>query len=341
MKITLLVLLGLTLVANAFTALPALGYSSSAGFIIGGYFVFPMMESQSLFSIDTYYGTNGVIKFQPNLIKKTDWGFLESSLEIRKVLERNWYGWGNETDGDSTALMDFEKGNLLFGFAAPLGDKFFIASGLDVRHSSIFNREQSNLWDNMPGEVYASTWTGGLYGEAGVNIPIPLNGNLLVATDGFFQMGDVSYSGVTTKIKGTVSPWNRAELSLGGRVHKQFNIEETPIVYGSGIGQNLNFRGYNDYRFSGAVWSLAQIELEQDLFTLKNPEELPLLTMSIAVFAENGTVADSFDNLSFGDSHYDYGCGVRFELNPEAKMRVDTAWGDNGMLIQTGFDRAF
>ncbi len=78
MKKAILVFILLTGAASAFTALPAIGYSASSGFILGGYLLFPLSAEGDQFSIDTYYGTAGVIKFQPGLVKKFDSGLFSS-----------------------------------------------------------------------------------------------------------------------------------------------------------------------------------------------------------------------------------------------------------------------
>ena len=129
MKKTMLILILISAAATAFTALPALGYSASSGFIIGAYMLFPLAPTGDQFTIDTYYGTAGVIKFQPGLIKKFDSGLFNSTLEYRKVLEKDWYGWGNSTNSDSSATMDYEKRNLLADFTFPLDNGFFISAG--------------------------------------------------------------------------------------------------------------------------------------------------------------------------------------------------------------------
>ncbi|MCK5131255.1 MAG: hypothetical protein KAR40_03785 [Candidatus Sabulitectum sp.] len=341
MRQTILTLILITAAASAFTALPALGYSASSGFILGGFLVFPLTSPVGQFTIDTYYGTAGVIKFQPGMVRKLDNGLLSSSLEYRKVLEKKWYGWGNATNADSSARMDFEKRNLLVDFTIPADNGFFVTGGLDVRHSTVFNREESILWDRLPGDAFASTWTAGLNGRIGYVMPIPLCGEMLVSTLGFFQAGDVSYSGVTGKIKSTFRPWTGGEIALGARAHRQFNVADTPVPYASGIGQNKNFRGYSDCRFTGPVWTLYQFEIKEELFSLRDVEGNKSLTVAVTVFAEAGEVAEEFKELSVNGLHTDVGCGLRFRINPAAEMRIDAAWGDEGMLIQSGFDQAF
>ncbi len=337
----MLILIFVTSLVSAFSVLPTLGYSASSGFIFGGYFLFPFPSATGQLTINTYYGTAGVIKFQPGLIRKFDSGLLTSSLDYRKIVEKEWYGWGNTTDPDSSAAMDFEMANLLVDFTIPAGSNFFLTGGLDVRHSTVFNREESILWERLPGDVYASTWTAGLNGKIDYVIPAPLNGDMLVSAKGFFQAGDVSYSGVTGKIRGTVRPWTGGEIALGARAHRQFNIKDTPIPDISGIGQNENFRGYSDYRFTGPVWTLYQLEVRNDLFSLGDTDTDKSLTVGMTIFAEAGEVAEEFSGLSISELHTDFGCGLRLKINPAAEIRLDAAWGDEGMLIQSTFGQSF
>ena len=341
MKTTILAVALFAAAASAFTALPALGYSASSGFIIGGYLLFPLATPGDQFTIDTYYGTAGVIKFQPGLVRRFSNGFSVSTLEYRKVLSKKWYGWGNNTDPDSSAAMDYEKQNFLANLTVLSGSGFSFTGGLDIRHSAIFNREESILWERLPGDVFSSTWTAGLSGRITYTVPVPHDGSVLFAADGFFQAGDVSYSGITGMIRGTVNPWESGTIALGGRIHRQFNVSETPVPYASGIGQNVNFRGYSDYRFTGPVWTLYQLQVKNDLFTAHDFEGNHLLTIAAVAFAEAGSVAERPGDLSTESLHTDLGLGLRFEIQHGAEMRIDAAWGDEGMLIQTGFDQAF
>jgi hypothetical protein len=326
--------------ACAFSALPTLGYSASSGFIFGGFLVFPLSSPPGQFTINTYYGTAGVIKFQPEMIKVYDAGILSTSLGYRKVLGKEWFGWGNQTDPDSFATMDFEKADLLASFTVP-ADHFSFTGGLDVRHSCVFNREQSALWGSLSQQSFASTWSAGLNGRIDYTTDIPVNGDILLSTGGFFQAGDVSYSGLSGKVRGTVRPWSGGEIALGTRVHKQFNAGEAPIPYVAGIGQNENFRGYKDYRFTGTVWNLSQFEVRQDLFTLGKAGSDQALTVGLTVFAEAGEAAEEFSELSVNSLHTDYGCGLNIKLDSSAQMRLDAAWSEEGMLIQSAFGRSF
>ncbi len=341
MKKAFFAILLVSTAATAFTALPALGYSSSSGFIFGGYMLFPLDPPGDQFTIDTYYGTAGVIKFQPGIVKRFDNILFQSSLEYRKVLGKEWYGWGNNTDPDTSAAMDYEKQNLTADLTLLTNRGFALSCGLDLRHSSVFNREESLLWGRIPGEIFESTWTAGLTGKVSYIVPAPLDGNVLFSTEGFFQMGDVSYSGVTGKIRASISPWNGGTIAAGGMVHRQFSIENTPVAYASGIGQNVNFRGYSDNRFTGPLWTLYQLQLKNDIYSIHDFEGNHILTIGMEVFAEAGSTADEFNEFTMEELHSDVGLGMTFKIQHGAEMRIDAAWGDEGMLIQSGFDQAF
>ncbi len=341
MRQAIFTLILITAAANAFTALPALGYSASTGFILGGYLIFPLTSPGDQFSIDTYYGTAGVIKFQPGLTRRFDNGLLASTLEYRKVLEKKWYGWGNNTNPDSSAAMDYEKQNIIADFTIYSDNGFSFTAGVDVRHSSVFNREESTLWERLPGKVFASTWSAGPCGRITYTLSAPFDGDILLSTEGFYQTGDVSYSGITGKIRGSVKPWTAGTVTLGGRIHRQFNTADTPLPYASGIGQNVNFRGYSDNRFTGQLWTLYQLQVKNNIYSVHDFEGNHLLTIALVAFAEAGEAAEDLQLLSTGGLHTDLGLGLRLEIQDGAEMRVDAAWGDEGMLIQTGFDQAF
>jgi hypothetical protein len=341
MKKTLFFLLILSTMAGAVSVLPTLGYSASSGFIFGGFLLFPLTSPPGQFTVNTYYGTAGVIKFQPGYTRLYGQGLLTSTIGYRKVIEKEWYGWGNNTDPDSFAVMDFEKANLLADFTIPVGNHFSFTAGFDVRHSSVFNREQSALLNRLPGKTFSSTWSAGLGGKVSCRYSTPLNGDLLLGINGFFQAGNVFYAGVSGKIRETLSLWQGGEIALGARAHKQFNVTETPVSYMSGLGQNENFRGYSDCRFTGSVWTLYQIEVRHDLFSLGNIEEDQGLTVGMTVFAETGEAAEEFTDISTDRLHTDYGCGLNIKLSEAAQMRLDAAWSEEGMLVQSAFGKSF
>jgi len=342
MKHALSILALAAAVAGAVTALPILGYSSSTGFLIGGLIVKQLEQNPpgSSISLDAYYGTAGVIKFQPSLVLVTGNGVLQTSIECRKILEKSWFGWGNDTDPDSSAEMDYEKYNLLAEYSMPLTSNLFITAGLDGRFSTVFNREESVLWNEIPGGVFGETFTAGLSGRITAVFPGPLHGNVLLETGGFFQEGDVSYAGVTGRARLQTYPWENGTLATAIRLHRQFNTEETPIPFTPGIGANVDFRGFSDNRFTGSVWTVAQIELEQKLFQLVDDQGKPALSMKVAAFMEAGRTADSFGGLSLEDVHTDVGGGIRIGASDQAQMRIDAAWGDEGMVLSTGFNSA-
>ncbi len=61
MKAALIVLTAAAALSGAVTILPIVGYSSSTGFLIGGYMIqgFETLPPGSSFSLDAYYGTAG------------------------------------------------------------------------------------------------------------------------------------------------------------------------------------------------------------------------------------------------------------------------------------------
>jgi hypothetical protein len=297
--------------------------------------------SGNRFAVDAYYGTAGVIKFQPVFTRVFSSGILNTSLECRKILERDWFGWGNNTDPDSSATMDFEMYHLLAEYTLPLSGNVFLTAGIDARHSSVFNREESILWSRMPGQVFDATLTTGLTGTVTGIFPASSKGDILLEANGFFQEGDVSYAGITGRTRLQERLWNGGEIALGARIHRQFNVSETPIPYTSGIGAQNDFRGFSDLRFTGPIWAIAQFEVRQSILTLKDEAGQPALVLQLAAFTEAGRTAESFGKMSIHGVHTDVGGGVRLGVGGDAMMRIDTAWGDEGMVLTTGFHSAF
>lgn len=342
MKHISFLLLSAAVSAHAVTVLPTLGYSSSTGFLLGGYLVSPSgAPGFTTISLDAYYGTAGVLKFQPSFSRMAGRGMVNASVEQRKMLEKSWYGWGNETLPDSAASMDLETTEAIVEYAVGSGEGLGFTLGLTVRHSSVFNRQESHLWDRLPGQVHGSTWTGGPRAGITALLPVSPAAHLTAGADALFQEGDVSYGGVTGRLTLNTFPWKGGEAALGTRFHRHFNTSKTPVPFVPGIGAQNDFRCYDDHRFTGALWAIAQMEVRQLLLTLDRGEENPPLTLTAAVFAEAGETADSWNELSINGLHTGAGCGFRLGVGSGALMRIDAGWGDQGMILTSGFRNAF
>lgn len=342
MKHAMVILFTAAAVAAALTALPILGYSSSTGLLIGGYLIHPPSgwPPGSAVSLDAYYGTAGIIKFNPSVMVTLPGGVLTCSLESRKVLSEKWFGWGNDTDPDSSLEMDHEIHNLTAEYLFPLSGNLIATTGVDARFSTVFNRESGPLWSTVPGDVFGETFSAGLTARLTAVYPAPLYGDFLLETSGFFQEGDVSYAGITGRARLQARPWEGGEITLGTRLHRQFGVADTPLPYTSGIGANSNFRGYSDNRFTGTWWTVSQLEVRQRILQLPGEDGEPGVSLGLAAFAETGRTAEAFTELGEGPYHSDIGGGIRIGVSPQAKMRLDAGWGDEGMVISAGFDSA-
>ncbi|PIE52638.1 hypothetical protein CSA37_05250 [Candidatus Fermentibacteria bacterium] len=337
MKIATALLVTVTASASlALTALPTAGYSSSTGLILGGFLI-----TDSQFSLDGYYGTAGVIKFQPSYTAELKNGIISTELEYRKMLKKKWFGWGNDTDGDSTATMDIEMFHLTGSYTAPITEELLITAGLDARHSTVYNMESSPLWSMMQGREFNPVLTIGPMLKLTLIRQAPMNGEALLETGGFFQTGDVSYGGFASRGRLTLKPWNGGETALGARYYRHFGVEQTPVPYTSSLGSQTDFRGYSDYRFTGEAWLIGQFEVRQTLLTLTDSENISRFSFGFAAFAEAGRTAVKASELTLENLHTDIGGGIRIGTGQDAKMRIDAAWGDEGMKISAGFDSAF
>ncbi len=336
-------ILALTAVcAWAVTALPILGYSSATGFLLGGYVISGLENSLpgSSVSLDAYYGTAGVIKFQPSVTLVTQSGVLQASLESRKLLDKQWFGWGNGTDPDSSAGMDLEMYALKVEYSLPLSEVFFATAGAEGRFSTVFNIQESPVWDEMPGQVFDETFTAGLGGGLTAVFPHAGPGTLLLEARGFFQEGQVSYSGITGRTRYSLNPWHNGGIAAAGRLHRHFNAAETPVPYAPGIGSNVDFRGYSDHRFTGSYWTILQLEVSQKVLELKDEEGRTAISLSLAAFTEAGRAGESLEEVFQNGYHHDFGGGLRIGAGEQASMRFDAGWGDEGMVISTGFSSA-
>jgi len=331
--------------AQAVTVLPGVGYSTSTGFVIGGIASQTLLDTEGdeagSITLKASYGTAGLVSFGPEFTYDTGSGIWEASARYMRLMEKKWYGWGNGTDPGYFTLMDFEKQNIEVSYSPKLIGNLYLRTGLDFRHSTVYNREDSPLWAENRSDRYSSTWTAG--GSLGLTyrIGIPLGSMLVTEFVAEAQTGDVDYSSLEGSINtGFLLPAG-AQLSVETILHRHFNIEETPLPYTSYVGQGHRFRGYSDFRFTGPVWGLASMEIQKLFTEIRVPVINESWGIGLSVFADAGQVAEEVSGLRMDRFHTDVGFGVRLLTHDKMLLKGDLAWGDEGVVISGGIDQAF
>lgn len=330
---------------HALSVFPVLGYSSSTGFLLGGTAAEPILNQDSLqtgiYTLGALYGTTGMVTVRADCIRVPASGSRQFSLAYEKLMERQWFGWGNSTSPDTSAEMDYEKQSfsLLLGRAVARG--LLLHAGGSVRHSSVYNRMQSPLWDETPSREFGSTWTFGP--DAGVTFSggLPGSPRYSAGITGSLQTGSVTYG----SIKGNLSGWLPApgglEFGLSIRASRHYGADRTPLPYVPCIGEAQGFRGYSDFRFTGPAWVLCSAEARKMLLSFDVPVFDRPWQAGLAVFADAGQVAESFAETGMNRFHYDSGLGLRLLTHDGMMLKVDGAWGDEGLTVGAGIENPF
>lgn len=329
--------------AGAFSIFPTLGYSSSSGFVLGGTAARSVMSPESLlvgmYTLGAYYGTSGMVSVSGGaVLASPPWG-RQYSAGYERLLHRSWYGWGNGTHPDTTAGMHLERQSISLNLRRAFAPGVLLQAGLLARHSSVYEREDSFLWDEAPTDRYGSTWTMGP--EAGVTLTSGSGSRVSARMTVSLQTGDVSYGSINCGLSSRTRLPGGLELGTSVNANRHFGTGSTPIPFVPSLGQSQGFRGYSDYRFTGPVWLLCSAELSRMLVQLEFPVFDRPWRGGVAVFADAGQVAESFSGLGMNRFHSDVGAGLRLLTHDDLLLKLDCAWGDENILVSAGIENPF
>jgi len=330
---------------RAFSLFPILGYSSSTGFIIGGTAAEPILTPDSvqtgIYTLGMLYGTTGMVSVRADGVRALPTGSRQCSLEYRRLMERDWFGWGNNTHPDTTAEMDYEKQSLTILFGRAVGRGLLLHAGVSVRHSSVYRRQESMLWDRTPSTEFGSTWTLGPDVGVTLNRGLPGGPRYSAGLTGAFQTGDVTYGSITGRLSGWLPAPGGIEVGASLKASRHYGADRTPAPYAPCIGEAQGFRGYSDFRFTGPVWLLGSAEARKMLISFDVPLFDSPWQAGLAVFADAGQVAESFSGLCMKRYHFDSGVGLRLLTHDNLMLNIDGAWGDEGLMVGAGIQHPF
>lgn len=344
-RLLLALLLPMASELRAFSVFPALGYGSSTGFVAGAGIAEPVMNSDSvqvgILTLGAYYGTSGMVRFSAGEIRAADPGGLVFSAEYERLTDRKWFGRGNYTSPDSTASMEYEKQTLSMLYRVAVTPVISLDAGLSLRHSSVYDREDSHLWEESSLGNFGSTWS------AGPDLGIMLAGGgdrgfrWSAGLSGFLQAGDAGYGRAGSECSVSFPVPAGIEMGASARVVRHFGSEITPLPFSPCLGQAQGFRAYSDFRFTGPVWALCTLELRKMLFQVEVPTMEEPWRAGVAVFADAGQVAGEFGGLRFDRFHLGAGTGLRLTTAERFTLKLDGAWGDEGLMMSAGMEHPF
>ncbi len=122
-------------------------------------------------------------------------------------------------------------------------------------------------------------------------------------------------------------------ISLRGRLQSVVgDTDVVPFFLLPSLGSGSTLRGYSSWRF-------------RDRHTLLGSAEwrwLPnRMAMDAALFFDTGTVANTFDGLGATRMQSDVGIGVRFHSRVATPLRIDLAYGREGLKLNFSASAAF
>lgn len=315
---------------------PVAGYSSTAGFILGG--LVGTRWSQGRFRTTASWSTRGEISLVPELhLSRTPVG-LDAELRVEKRFDRRFYGYGNGGDPDAYAEYDTEFQHLSLLAGLDVLDGTDLSLGGVLRHSTVYRRESDSLWRTSPTEHYGSEWTAGPALEARRRFDSPLPGYVylsLLHQEG----GDVSYSRAGGGAALFAALSETTVLGVHGNLSRHFGTSRTPFWFGQYLGYDQGLRGYDDNRFSGNVFVVGNLELRQLVYRMGRGRRS--MGVGLVGFLDAGQVADGLSGLRMDELHFDAGLGGRLYLPGGVVMVADFAFSPEGFKVATGFDEQF
>ncbi len=321
--------------------MPVTGYNPSAGFVYG-----IRIKSIQEMGLDTgtlhlVSSTGSMQRMVLSLSESALDGSFSLVAEHLKLPEIQFFGYGNNGDADSTADFSGEAQRLRLLYNHRIASPFSLKLGIETRHSTTYNREESALWSTLPGEQYNSVWTTGPV--AGVRLESASSPAGYIKLDADWQSGnDMTYSTITGQTA-LFCPIPRINTVFACRamLKRHIGTETTPFMWQSSLGGSDDLRGYKRNRFSGDWLMLNNIELRHSIFRADSGSSSILHGVGITLFGDAGQVSDSFDTLRWNRYHLSGGVGIRIHLSGDRTVRLDIAKSPEGMGGCVSFGEMF
>jgi hypothetical protein len=322
--------------ATAWHVYPVAGYSSTAGFVLGG--LVGTRWSRGSFRTTASWSTKGEISLVPELLLAGTPIGLDAELRIEKRFDRRFYGYGNGGDPDVYAEYDTEFQDLSLLARLDLLPRTDLSVGGVVRHSTVYGREDDSLWSTSPTERYGSEWTAGPALKARRPFQSPVPGYVylsLLHQEGRRASYSVAGGGAALffPISGSTA------IRVHGNLSRHFGTSGTPFWFQQYLGYDQGLRGYDDNRFSGNVLLVANLELRQLVWRVGRGRRS--MGVGLVGFVDAGETAGDISGLHLDGLHYDAGVGGRLYLPGGVVMVADFAFSPEGFKMATGFDEQF
>lgn len=346
MKISARILISVILVlfsipSLAWKVFPLVSYSSSSGVLLGGIVSHNMIPPFSPFGFNcmAYGYTGGSLWAGPDLFFPLGGGLMNIKAEYRVDMGTSFFGWGNDGDEDIHTEYKRQIQELAGIYRFSPAPAIALSTGLQINHSTVYDRSEDTLWTTSPCSDYGSLWSAGPVVEAHWIFPSLIDGYSSIKTG--YQMGSgFSYSNIEASLA-FFTPIGASTIpALRIAAEKHFGTSETPFPYLPNLGGNTGLRGYHDRRFGGSWILLANLELRQRLFTVRIDEDNSL-EFGVVLFGDAGQVADRLDEAEWDRFHLDGGLGLRMSLPGGGTLRADFAMSPEGLGVQMALGELF
>ncbi len=326
---------------HAWKVFPLLSYSSNSGVLIGGVVSNNMIPPFKPFGFSAmaYAYTDGSLSAEPKILFPAGNGLVIVNVRYNVSRDRKFFGWGNGGDKESYEYYDSEIQELSGSYSFSPLSGLALTGGLLYRHSTVYNRLDTPLWNNSPTEEYRSRWSGGPFVESSWMIPAYING--YISAGGNMQLGGETpyYStecalAVFTPIGSSTTPAFRM------KVKRHVGTASTPFSFLPSLGGSSGLRGYSDARFGGNWALLGNLELRKRIVSF-SIDENNTMDLSLVLFGDAGQVADHLDECRWNRFHLDGGAGIRISLPGGGTLRADFAMSPEGLGIQMGLGELF
>ncbi len=328
--------------AAGVTLLPVVSYSSSSGFLYGARCDGMLEGFQSSEISAMIYGTTRGGQYEAlSLGIPSGPGSWMVSASHDQVLGADFYGWGNGGDPDSSLEYDREADRLLLGRRQPLSAAVTAELGVETRHSSVFDREQGDLWQTLPALRASSCWTAGPRARLTVVCPF-LPGYARASFD--WQKGDgLSYTSESLERAVFAGLPTGGILALRYALGHSGGVSGTPFPFLPSLGPDELLRGYADNRFYGEWTAVANAELRHTIarFEPEEGSDGPGASIGAVLYADAGQVADGFGGIRWDRYSGDAGAGLRLGIGA-LLTRIDCTFiSPEGLKLDLSFGESF
>ena len=331
-------------VRAGWTFVPLTGYSSTTGFAYGAMVAGQDVAGLDAIGLEAYRTTRGREVLELEMMKVGPGGMTILDLEHKRTPTARFFGYGNGGDEEEYAEYSEERDRLTLEHQLRLMGGLMGGLGLDLRHSVVYDRQQSELWETFPGGGnYSSAWSAGPLASLTLHNPVGAGFPGYVSCEASWQLSDHGSFGNLTARLAEFAPIGRGATVLGGHVaaSRQLGLEDTRFTWRPTLGGGDDLRGYRDWRFTGRWMLWANLEVRQRVLTVSGEPGAYLSSVGLVLFGDAGQVRDRLGGMRWERFHLCAGIGLRIMMSDNVVVRADFSRSPEGNGIILTFGELF